>query len=258
MFAEKYGPWAVIAGGSDGTGSALARGIAARGVSVVLVARRAEVLEQTAEAIRAEHGVEVRTVVLDLSRDEAAAELEAAVGDLEVGLFVYNAGADLRSVDFLAKPVDEHLAMVRRNCSTVLDSTYRFGRAMVERGHGGVILVTSGAGWAGGAHLVTYAASKAFDLILAEGLWAEWRGQGVDVLSLVLSATDTPSYHRNAEAKAAYPQQALVAPEQVAAEALEHLADGPTWLVGGGPNPASPFGPMPRRDAVLLMSGAKA
>jgi len=183
-------------------------------------------------------------------------ELERAVGELEVGLFVYNAGADMRSVDFLDKPVEEHLAMVRRNCSSVLDSTYRFGRAMVERGHGGVVLVTSGAGWVGGAHLVTYGASKAFDLILAEGLWAEWRGHGVDVLSLVLSATNTPSYHRNLEAKGADPQRALADPDEVVAEALEHLADGPTWIAGGAANPGSPFGAMPRRDAVLLMSGA--
>ncbi len=257
MFAEKYGPWAVIAGGSDGTGSAFARGIAKRGVNVVLVARRQAVLDGAAEAIRADFGVEVRTVSLDLSVPSALADLATATADLELGLFVFNAGADDRSVAFLDKQLEEHLNLIQRNCNAVLEASYRFGAPMVERGRGGLVLVTSGAAWVGAAHLSTYGATKAFDLILAESLWAEWHDRGVDVLSIVLAATDTPSLRRTLEGRGGdtYGNASFADPVQVAEDALEHIADGPTRITGSDElTPGSPFGAMPRRDAVLMIS----
>ena len=127
---------------------------------------------------------------------------------------------------------------------------------MVARGRGALILVTSGAAWVGGAGLAAYGATKAFDLILAEALWAEWRGSGVDVLALVLSRTDTPSLRRLLDA-AGEPHAGLADPADVAREALDHLADGPTWIYGSAdPDGGSPFGSLSRRDAVLAMSRA--
>jgi uncharacterized protein len=256
---SKYGPWGIVAGGSDGVGAAFARGMAARGINVVLVARRAPVLEASADDIRARYGVEVRTVPLDLSAPAALSELEHATSDLRVGLFVYNAGGDDRSAAFLDKDLGTHLELVRRNCVSVLEAAYRFGGPMVARGQGALVLVTSGAAWAGGATLAAYGATKAFDLILAESLWAEWRGSGVDVLGLVLGPTDTPSLRRVLDAKGGS-HGALADPGDVADEALDHLADGPTWICGSA-NPAggSPLGALSRRDAVLAMSrGASA
>jgi short-subunit dehydrogenase len=250
----KYGPWGVVAGGSDGVGVAFARGMASRGINVVLVARRVPVLEASAEEIRARYGVEVRTVRLDLSAPGALSELADATSDLEVGLFVYNAGGDDRSVAFLDKDLADHLELVRRNCAGVLEAAYRFGAPMVARGRGAVVLVTSGAAWAGGATLATYGATKAFDLLLAESLWAEWRASGVDVLGLVLGRTDTPSLRRVLDAKGE-PYGALADPADVAEAALDHLADGPTWIYGSdNPTGGSPFGGLNRRDAVLAMS----
>ena len=249
-----YGRWGIVAGGSDGVGIAFAHGMAARGMNVVLVARRVPVLNAAADEIRAKHGVDVRTVALDLSRAGALTELVRATEDLEVGLLVYNAGGDDRSAAFLDKDLDAHLALVHRNCHSVLEAAYRFGGPMVARGRGALVLVTSGAAWAGGETLASYGATKAFDLILAEGLWAEWRASGVHVLGLVLGATDTPSLRRVFDAKGrAY--GTLADPTDVAEEALDHLADGPTWICGSdNPTGGSPFGALPRRDAVLAMS----
>ncbi|MFK0284265.1 SDR family NAD(P)-dependent oxidoreductase [Streptomyces sp. NPDC090499] len=253
--AAVYGPWGIVAGGSDGVGVAFADGMAARGINVVLVARRVPVLVEAAHALRARHGVEVRTVALGLSAAGALAELERATADLEVGLLVYNAGADTRSVAFLDKDLDAHLELVRRNCTAVLEAAHRFGAPMVARGRGGMVLVTSGAAWAGGATLAAYGASKAFDLVLAESLWAEWRGSGVDVLGLVLGRTDTPSHRRMREAGGESYGGELADPHDVAEEALAHLADGPTWIHGSpDPTGGSPFGTLSRRDAVLAMS----
>jgi short-subunit dehydrogenase len=252
--ASAYGPWGVVAGGSDGVGAAFAHAIAARGMNVVLVARRVPVLEELADDIRARRGVEVRTVALDLSALDAMAKLEAATSGLEVGLFVYNAGGDELSSAFLDKELAAHLKLVNRNCVSVLEAAYRFGAPMVARGRGGMVLVTSGAAWAGGATLAAYGATKAFDLILAEGLWAEWRGSGVDVLALVLGRTDTPSLRRVMDAKGE-PYGLLADPADVAEEALSHLADGPTWIYGSAsPDGGAPTAGLSRRQAVLMMS----
>lgn len=253
-FAGKYGPWGIVCGGSDGIGAAFARALASRGINLVLVARREDVLEAFAKEVRARYEVEVLTVPLDLTQQDAMARLSAATAELEIGSLIANAGGDDYSTAFLDKDLDRHLALVRRNCVSVLEAAYRFGGPMVARGRGGVVLVTSGAAWAGGATLAAYGATKAFDLILAEALWAEWHDQGVDVLGLVVTATDTPSMHRALSASGGYHGD-LADPDDVATTALDHLADGPTWMCGSqDPLGPPPLGSVTRRAAVLRMS----
>jgi len=249
-----YGPWAVVAGASDGIGAAFAELLASQGINVVLVARRRALLEELAERL----DVETRVVALDLSTPTAIAELASATDDLDVGLIVLNAGADTINTLLLEWPVDDLRSFVRRNCVAVLEACHHFGGLMVRRGRGGVIVVTSGAAWAGGSHLAVYGATKAFDLVLAESLWAEWHDSGVDVLALVLGPTDTPSLRRSLEQHGG-DMQDLADPAAVAAEAIAHLGDGPTWSYGM-PDPTGPFplGPLPRRQAVELMSAGSA
>ncbi|GGN19733.1 short-chain dehydrogenase [Streptomyces fuscichromogenes] len=236
-------------------GAAFAHKIASRGLNVVLVARRVPVLEASAAGIRDTYGVEVRTVALDLSAPDAIWELVKATSGIEVGLFVFNAGADDTSCAFLDKPVDAHRSLMQRNCTAVMEAAYHFGAPMTARGHGAMVLVTSGAAWAGGAALSVYGATKAFELILAESLWAEWHDSGVHVLGLVLGRTDTPSLRRTLEIGSDTSPGELADPNDVAETALEHLADGPVWIHGSAsPTGGSPLGSLSRRDAVLLMS----
>jgi uncharacterized protein len=253
-FAETYGPWAIVAGASDGTGAAFAEQLAARGINIVLVARRQALLNELAERLPTRS----RVVVLDLSTPDAGDRLAEATADLDIGLLVYNAGADSHSTPFLTQPIDDLRALVRRNCLTVLDACYSVGTRLVARGRGGVILVTSGAAWCGGANIAAYGGTKAFDLVLAEALWSEWKPQGVDVLSLVLGATDTPSLQRLlAETGGSFGE--LAQPDDVVRDALDHVADGPTWMCGmPDPQGGSPFGALPRRQAVELMSQGSA
>ena len=253
-FRETYGPWAVVVGASDGTGSAFADALGARGVNVVLVARRESMLEEVASRLP----VETRLLVLDLTAPGAVGRLAEATDDLDVGLVVYNAGADANSAPMLDQPLEYLSGMVQRNCAAVLEASYRFGERLVARGRGGLILVTSGAAWVGGATLATYGATKAFDLVLAEALWAEWRPKGVHSLALVLGATDTPSLQRYL-AEHGGDLGPLARAEEVVEEALDHLADGPTWSPWmADPQGGSPFGDMRRRDAVELMTEAAA
>src|SRR5262245_34396741 len=115
-FSTRYGPWALVAGASDGVGAAFARAVAERGVNVVLLARRKAVLDEVAAEIRAATGVETRTLAVDLARPEASAAVADATADLEMGLVVYCAGADPSYQPFLAQPLDAGLAMLQRNC----------------------------------------------------------------------------------------------------------------------------------------------
>ncbi len=241
-FAERYGPWAVVAGASEGIGASIARLLGEQGVNVVLVARRQGALDEVAGTV----ATETRTVVLDLSAPDAAEALGAATADLEVGLLVYNAGADPHMSRFLDQPVDAWHAMVARNCTAVLGAAHHFARPMVERGRGGIVLVSSGAAWAGGSHLAVYGGTKAFDLVLAEGLWAELGPSGVDVLCMVLGATDTPAFRRILGDRVV---ENLADPDDVARDLVDNLGRGPTF-----PPDPSPLGAFTRRDAVELMS----
>ena len=200
-FADKYGPWAVVAGASVGIGAEFCRRVAAEGVNVVLVSRRADRLELLAKELHAEHGVDTRVAAIDLSVTGAEADMFGATDGIEVGLFVYNAGADTINTYFLDAPAEDWLAMVRRNCSLPLLASHHYGGEMVARKRGGILLVTSGAAWAGGGRITTYGGTKAFDLVFAEGLWAELRGDGIDVLALVVGATDTPSLRGSREVR---------------------------------------------------------
>ncbi|MEZ4215202.1 MAG: SDR family NAD(P)-dependent oxidoreductase [Myxococcota bacterium] len=249
-FQKRYGPWAVVAGASDGTGAAFAEQLAARGVNVVLVARRRALLEDLAARLP----TEARVVVLDLATPDAGAVLAAATEDLDVGLVVYNAGADPHSLPFLEQPLTDLRSLVARNCATVVDTCHHFGKRLVARGRGGVVLVSSAAAWVGAGYIAAYGATKSFDLILAEALWAEWRPHGVDVLALVLGATDTPSLRAMlAKRGGTFPDIAKA--EDVVREGLDHLADGPTWSIGmPDPRGPSPLATLPRRQASELLT----
>jgi short-subunit dehydrogenase len=245
-FAERYGPWAVVAGASEGVGASTARLLGARGVNVVLVSRRQGSLDEVAATIDRE----TMTVVVDLAEPMATASLAEATRSLDVGLLVYNAGADSNMSLFLEKPIEVWQSLVARNCTTVIGASHHFGGLMVERGHGGIVLVTSGAAWAGGARLAAYGASKAFDLLLAESLWSELGPLGVDVLAMVLGQTDTPAFRRVLNGREI---DGLADPDDVAREMLDNLGNGPTFPPG-----PSPLGHLPRHQAVELMTKGSA
>jgi short-subunit dehydrogenase len=241
-FAHRYGPWAVVAGASEGVGASLARLLGERGVKVALVARNPVTLGEAARTV----ATETRAIPLDLSKPDAAAGLAAATADLDVGLLIYNAGADPHMSRFLDQPVDVWQSLLARNCTTVTGAVHHFAGRMVARGRGGIALVTSGAAWAGASHLAVYGASKAFNLLLAESLWAELGPRGVDVLAIVLGATDTPALRRLVGERDI---GGLAKADDVARDLLDNLGNGPTFPAG-----PSPFGTLARRDAVQLMS----
>lgn len=263
-FTDRYGPWALVAGASDGVGAAFAEGLAERGVNVVLLARRQQVLDRVAETITSRTGVQTRTLAIDLSDDGATEAIAAATADLEIGFLVYCAGADPTFAHFLDQPVAAAEAMVQRNCVTPVRLCHHFAAPMVERGRGGIVLFGSGAGFAGGPNMVAYGASKAFDMVFAEALWAELHDKGVDVVGLILGKTDTPALRTLEHSRGVLPDADTAPPDatpvaDVVAEAFASLTAGPTVLVGEQMKAVAPLlASMTRNEAVALITAASA
>ena len=250
-FSDRYGPWALIAGGSEGTGEAFARRLAREGINVALLARRQGPLDELAADIQSQHGVEVRTASVDLGDADAAAIAAELTDDLDVGLVIFNAGATIRFSYFADWTEEDLLALVNMNCRSTTLFAHRFAPRLIERGRGGFVMVGSVAGFAGSTHQSVYNASKAYDWVFAEGLWRELGIYGVDAIAMVIGATDTPSHRRmGADLSAHNPMEA----SDVADEALANLHNGPTYVVGEHNRAASEFILTPHNRGAIVSS----
>jgi short-subunit dehydrogenase len=245
----KYGPWAVIAGGSEGVGSEFARMLAEDGFNLVLIARKPGPLEDTAQRCR-ELGVEVRALSLDLLEPESVSRVIEATSDIEVGLLIYNAGASTCNEPFLEADLTDFQEVIDLNMSRMLELVQHFGRPMVARERGGIMLVGSISGYMGAVRHSVYGGVKAFSRVFAESLWLELREHNVDVLELVLGVTRTPAMERiglNFDA----PGFVVNDPAEVAREGLDHLGDGPVFVAGGN-EPRAALNSAPDRARVVL------
>jgi len=227
-FATRYGPWALVAGASEGLGAAFARALAARGLNLVLVARRESKLAEVRDAIRlAQPNCDVRCLPLDLGQAEAPTILTEAVAELDLGLFVYNAAISPAG-NFLQISPQQHAHVVAVNVRTPLQLAHAFGRRMHERGRGGIVLMSSLTAFQGSPFVAAYGASKAWNLSLAEALWYELRPAGIDVLGVCAGATRTPGYLARTGGGA----PGELSPEAVVARALADLGRGPLSIPG--------------------------
>lgn len=227
-FKGKYGPWALVAGASVGLGAAFASELAQKGLNVVLVARRPGPLEDQASGLKARYGIAVRTVSVDLAAPDMLEKIAAATSDLEVGLLVYDT-AYLPIGPFFSHPLEKHLRVIDVNCRGPLVLTYHFGRKMIERKRGGIILMTSLSGMQGAPWIASYGASKAFNIVLGEGVSYELKNKGIDMLACCAGAIATPNYvSSEPKALGGFAPKPLSV-EQVAREAVAGL--GKTSLV---------------------------
>jgi uncharacterized protein len=189
----RYGGWALVAGASAGLGAAFAHEAARLGFDVVLLARRADVLEETATAIRTAHGVQTRCIVADLAREDIDDVVAAQTEDLDIGVFVYNAAAEIYG-PFLSIDAADHRTNLAVNCFTPTILARQLGLRMRERGRGAIALVSSLAALQGSRYLSIYGASKAYELNLGEALWEELGDFDIDVMSYVVGATVSESW----------------------------------------------------------------
>lgn len=230
-FRVRYGPWALVAGAAEGIGAAFAAALASRGLDLVLVDRQMEKLVAEGDRLAATHGVSVHPLSLDLGDEGAIARLETGVGGREVGLLVWNA-AHSPVGPFLDLEEEAHRRMVRVNCAGPVLAAHCFARAMRARRRGGVILMASLAGFQGAPLIAHYGATKAYNLVLAEGLWDELRNDGLDVLAVCPGATLTPGYLAARPTRPGWRPPPEMAPRAVVEEALAALGKQPSVIPG--------------------------
>jgi uncharacterized protein len=257
-FRDRYGPTALVAGGAVGLGAEWARQLAAHGLGLVLLDRDGPALEATAREIGATHRVAVVPVTIDLGRADLVAALQPHVAEREIGLLVYNAAVGTVA-PFLELDPDHVRAMLAVNCAGPLLLARTLLPAMVARGRGGVIFMSSLSGNIGSAQLAVYAATKAFTLVAADALWAELRPHGVDVLAVQPGSTRTPGWlssqpagDQGQDAGMGLP---VMQPADVVREALAGLGVEPVVIPGElNRQGAEALAKLPRRQAIELMS----
>jgi short-subunit dehydrogenase len=251
QFQDTYGPYALVAGGSVGLGAAFAEAIARRGVNLVVIARNEDRLKATAARIATTYGVDVIPLAADIADWDDVKRRVGAL-DVEIGLLVYDAA--FAPIGRFEDTSEDDLALaVAVNVRAPLLLTRSLVAPMIERGRGGVVLMSSLAGAQGSPNLAAYAATKSFNAILAEGLWRELRPRGVDVLACVAGAIRTPGYEAAEKAK---PAPGTLDACTVAERTLNALGRGPI-VVPGATNKLGRCVMtrlLPRRAAVAIMA----
>lgn len=250
----KKGSLALIAGGSEGMGAAFADYLAAKGMHLVLVARDTKKLEKRAKEIETRHSVSVSCIACDLSQPQAADQLEQQLEDKEVALLVYNAALSYIGA-FEDNEIGYHQRMVQVNIITPMKLTQLFGTAMLKKREGAIILMSSLAGFQGSGFLSVYAASKAFNRVLAESLWYEWKDKGVDVIACCAGATSTPNFIKSNPEKSNFFAPRIQTAGEVASECFQKLGERPSFVTGRGNKVASFIMQrlMPRKLAINIM-----
>ena len=250
----KYGATALVAGASEGIGAAFATHLAAEGFGLILIARRPEPLQKLADTLSEKYKVSVRCIACDLSDDGVSEHIAATLDGMEIDILVYNAALS-HIGSFIGHPAEGHNQAARLNMITPMNLVHHFGGKMVEIGRGAIVLMSSMAGFQGSGFLATYAATKAFNRVLAESLWYEWKDKGVDIIACCAGATETPGYIRSDPGKVSLLAPAVQKPEDVVRECFSRLGRRPSFISGRGNRFATFIMQrlLPRMTAVKIM-----
>ena len=180
---ENYGEWALITGASSGVGREMALEIASKGINVVIVARRQDLLEELACEVEEKYKVATNVIVTDFSQEDATAKVIDECANLEVGLVVNNVGYALTG-EFSNNKLEDELALMNVNIKTPTILTHYFSQKMKERKKGGIIFLSSIMAFGGAATWASYNASKSQNLVFAESLGEELKKYNIEVIAL--------------------------------------------------------------------------
>lgn len=229
-FRKRYGQWAVITGATAGIGLEFARALASRGVSCVLAARRGDRLALLADELKNAHGVETRIVEVDLASPEGPDALADAVADLDVGMLVSNAGIGYAG-RFDKQDLPRLKEMVALNCTANVTLASRLLPGMLANRRGAIVILGSVAGRQPVPLHGLYSATKAFDLVFGEALWADVRERGIDVLVVQPGPVATEFEHVAGEVRPDPSRDE--SPQSVVEISLEALGHQPSVVTGG-------------------------
>jgi short-subunit dehydrogenase len=228
------GKWALVTGASAGIGAALAQELAASGTNLVLTARRKERLEELAKKLAAAYKVSTEVFSADLAECNAPDKIFAFTRDkgIEVGLLINNAGFGSYD-EFVTSELPRQLDMVQVNCSAVVHLTRLYLPEMVKRRRGDVLILASTASFQAVPYISTYAATKAFDLLFAEGLAEEMKPYGIRVCALCPGSTESEFHEVANQTHVAVSKRRQETAEKVARTGLQALAAGKSYVISG-------------------------
>ena len=251
-FKDRYGPAALVTGASSGIGQAFAEMLAAKGMDLVLVARRVDRLEALAARLTKQHGVQAKVCQIDLAAPEAAQQMLDATAALDVGLVVSNAGFGLKGEHAANDPrVMTEMLMV--NCNVPMQLAHGFIPRLRKRGKGGIIFTSSIEGLMGCPYSTAYSSSKALVNALGEGLWAELQPEGIDVLTLCPGATESEAAGKQGiDIKTLHN---VMPADEVARLTLDNIQNGPTFFSSEVYKASfDKLLSLPRRQALMAMA----
>jgi short-subunit dehydrogenase len=249
------GKWALITGASAGIGVAFAKELAFGGTNLVLTARRKDRLEDLARGLAANYKISTQVIAADLADSNAPEKIFAFTKEkgIEIDLLINNAGFGQYG-EFHAVEKQRLLDMVQVNCHAVVHLTRLYLPEMVARRRGDVLILASTASFQAVPYISTYAATKAFDLLFAEGLAEEMKPYGIRVCALCPGSTESEfhavagldKFLRNAEPA-----------EKVAHTGLKALAAGKSYVISGLGNYLGAHGErlVPRRFVTKIAAG---
>jgi short-subunit dehydrogenase len=250
-FHLRYGPAALVTGASSGIGKAFAEALAAKGFDLVVVARRVERLQELAARLTKDHGVSVKIAQIDLARPDAAQQMLDATSGMDIGLVVSNAGFGLKG-EFAASDAKAMADMLMVNCNVPIQLAHGFIPRLRQRGKGGIIFTSSIEGVMSMPYSAAYAASKALVNSLGEALWAELKGEGIDVLTLCPGATESEA--AGLQGIDISTLQNVLPAAEVARTTLENIQNGPVFFSSEFYRASvEQLAALPRRDALMMI-----
>ena len=256
MFTEWQGKWALVTGASAGIGKALAEELAAGGTNLVLTARRRDRLEEFAKALTTKYQVKTKVCVADLTKPFAPQEIYDFTKQkgLEIDLLINNAGFGQYG-EFPTVETSRLLDMVQVNCSAVVHLTRLYLPGMVTRKRGDVMILASTASFQAVPYISTYAATKAFDLLIAEGLAEEMKPYGIRVCALCPGSTESEFHELASQPERTKKNQQTA--QEVAQNGLRALAAGKSYAISGLGNYLGVLGErlVPRRFVTRIAAG---
>ena len=253
--AEWSGKWALITGASAGIGVALAEELAKGGTNLLLTARRKDRLDALAETLSSAYKVQTEVFPADLAEPAAPEKIFAFTRDkgIEIELLINNAGFG-KYGEFPNVEKQRLLDMVQVNCGAVVHLTHLYLREMVVRRRGAILILASTASFQAVPYISTYAATKAFDLLFAEGLAEEMRPYGIRVCALCPGSTESEFHVVAGQDKFIHRAESA---QKVAQTGLRALADGKSYVISGLGNYLGAHGErlVPRRFVTRIAAG---
>ena len=250
-----FGKWALVTGASAGIGIALAEELARGGTNLVLTARRKDRLDALAQRLSSAYKVQTQVFAADLAEPSAPERIFAFIQGrgIEIELLINNAGFG-KYGEFPGVEKQRLLEMVQVNCTAVVHLTHLFLQGMVARRHGDILILASTASFQAVPYISTYAATKAFDLLFAEGLAEEMKPYGINVCALCPGTTES-EFHAVA-GQSRFIRKGETA-EKVAHTGLRALAAGKSCVISGLGNYLGAQGErlIPRRFVTRIAAG---